>query len=314
MAYDFLPTSMGGMPSCLTPRRRLVVSLCPLARRTPSPRIPHLLVSLTLSPSPSSHPLPISFTPSPSPLSVSFTLAPLPITLTLALSPFSLSSSHCHLSPSLSPSASLSCLVCNGLARSHSPSPLPQERVSLPLNLPLTSPAPFSYLREGVFFSAPSHSADPSPQALRPRPRPCLHGCAGKSGMCYSASFLINSDLDALSGPRRATLDALSTCTLGRHLNAHLRGVDPRARLRFEGSMHGQVIFSIRYSTSLTVPSRSHAYLDHPPRHPTHLLDIPLASSTSRSLPRHPAHALDTPTHDVYFYTTCVWRHTLGAL
>ena len=229
MAYDFLPTLMGGMPLCSTPRCHLVVSLCPLARRTPSPRIPHLPVSLTLSPSPSPHLLPITFTPSPSPLSVSFTLAPLPITLTLALSPLSLSSSHCHLSPSLSPSASLSCLVSNGLAQSHSPSPSPQERVSLPLNLPLASPAP-SYLQGGVFFSAPGHSADPSPQALRPRPRPCLRGCAGESGMCYSASFLIDSDLDALLGPRRATPDALSTCTLGRYLNAHLRGVDPHAR------------------------------------------------------------------------------------
>ena len=108
MAYDFLPTLMGGMPSCSTPRRRLVILLCPLARCTPSPRIPHLPVSLTLSPSPSPHPLPISFTPSPSPLSISFTLTPLPITLTLALSPLSLLSSHCHLSPSLSPLASLS--------------------------------------------------------------------------------------------------------------------------------------------------------------------------------------------------------------
>ena len=146
MAYDFLPTLMEGMPSCSTPRRCLVVSLCPLAHRTPSPRIPHLPVSLTLSPSPSPHPLPVSFTPSLSPLSISFTLAPLSITLTLALSLFSLSSSHCHLSPSLSPSASLSCLISNGLAWSRSPSPSPQERVSLPLNLPLTSPAPFSYL------------------------------------------------------------------------------------------------------------------------------------------------------------------------
>ena len=163
MAYEFLPTLMGGMPSCLTPCRHLVISLCPLARRTPAPRIPHLSVSLTLSPSPSPHLLPISFTPSLSPLSVSFTLAPLPITLTLALSPLSLSSSHCHLSPSLSPSASLSRLVSNGLAQSHSPSPSPQERVSLPLNLPLASPAPSSYLWGGVFFSAPSHSADPSP-------------------------------------------------------------------------------------------------------------------------------------------------------
>ena len=201
MAYDFLPTLMGGMPSCSTPRRCLVVSLCPLAHRTPSPRIPHLPVSLTLTPSPSPHPLPVSFTPSLSPLSISFTLTPLSITLTLALSLFSLSSSHCHLSPSLSPSASLSCLISNCLAWSRSPSPSPQERVLLPLNLPLTSPAPFSYLRGGVFFLAPGHSADPSPQALRPRPRPCLRGCAGKSGMCYSASFLINSDLDALSGP-----------------------------------------------------------------------------------------------------------------
>ena len=239
MAYDFLPTLMGGMPSCSTPRRCLVVSLCPLAHRTPSPRIPHLPVSLTLSPSPSPHPLPISFTPSLSPLSISFTLAPLPITLTLALSPLSLSSSHRHLSPSLSPSASLSRLVSNGLTRSRSPSPLPQERVSLPLDLPLASPAPSSYLRGGVFFSAPGHSADPSPQALRPRPRPCLRGCAGKSGMCYSASFLIDSDLDALLGPRCATPDALSTCTLGRYLNAHLRGVDPCVHSRFEGSMHG---------------------------------------------------------------------------
>ena len=68
MAYDFLSTLMGGMPSCSTPRHCLVVSLCPLARRTPSPRIPHLPVSLTLSPSPSPHPLPVSFTPSLSPL------------------------------------------------------------------------------------------------------------------------------------------------------------------------------------------------------------------------------------------------------
>ena len=149
------------------------------------------------------------------------------------MSPLSLSSSHCHLSPSLSPLASLFRLISNGLARSRS--------VPLTLNLdpraslaPPRSPShvtsPLLLFARGCFFSAPGHSADLSPQVLRPRPRPCLRGCAGESGMCYSASFLIDSDLDALLGPRRAMPDALSTCTLGRYLNVHLRGVDPRAR------------------------------------------------------------------------------------
>ena len=239
VAYDFLPTLMGGMPSCLTPCRHLVVSLCPLVHRTPSPRIPHLPISLTLSPSPSPHPLPVSFTPSTSPLSVSFTLAPLPITLTLALSPLSLSSSHCHLSPSLSPSASLSRLVSNGLARSCSPSPSPQERVLLPLALPLTSPAP-PPICEGVFFFWPPVTLQ-TPH-LKPFVHAHIHACAAAQANQVCATvphFLIDSDLGALLGPQRAMLDALSTCTLGRYLNAHLRGVDPCVHSRFEGSMHG---------------------------------------------------------------------------
>ena len=102
MAYDFLPILMGGMPSCSTPRHCLVVSLCPLARRTPSPRIPHLPVSLTLSPSPSPLPLPVSFTPSLSPLRLLHPrpsshhphpsrVSPLPLIVSLSPIPFSLS-------------------------------------------------------------------------------------------------------------------------------------------------------------------------------------------------------------------------------
>ncbi|KAH9986223.1 ankyrin repeat-containing domain protein [Russula vinacea] len=229
MAYDFLPTLMGGMPSCSTPRRCLVVSLCPLVRRTPSPRISHLPVSLTLSPSPSPHPLSVSFTPSPSPLRL---LHPRP------------SSHHPH--PSRPLSFVSSPTVSLGPARSRSPSPSPQKRVLLPLALPLASPAPSSYLRGGVFFSAP---VTLQTSRLKSFVHAHVHACAAaQANQTHS---------------RRAPSDDTSTRT-------------------FKGLTH----------VCVRVPSRSHAYLDHPPQHRAHLLDIALMPST-------PPRATSTPTPPV---------------
>ena len=224
MAYDFLPILMGGMPSCSTPCRRphlrhsRPVSPCPLAHRTLYPHSLALPISPSPSPSPHPHyphPLPVSFTPSPSPLTVSFTLTltPLPITLTSPVSPLPLAVSPSPLPFSLSLSLSPSSFVSSptvslglGLSLPHpkseppSPSLFLSLSLALPLALPLTLPRspllslshhqpPHPICEEGFSFLAPSHSADPSPQAFCPRPRPCLRGCASKSGMCYSTSF-----------------------------------------------------------------------------------------------------------------------------
>ena len=157
MAYDFLPTLMEGMPSCSTPRRCLVVSLCPLARRTPSLCIPHLPVSLTLSPSPSPHPLPVSFTPSPSPLRLLHPhpsshhphpsrVSPLPLVVSLSPLPFSLS-----FSLSLSSHLQRSRSVPLGPAHPH---PRPKSESRSP-SLSLSRHQPPPPICEGVFFFGP---------------------------------------------------------------------------------------------------------------------------------------------------------------
>ena len=154
MAYDFLPTLMEGMPSCSTPRHCLVVSLCPLARRTPSPRIPHLPVSLTLSPSPSPLPLPVSFTPSLSPLRLLHPrpsshhphpsrVSPLPLVVSLSPLPFSLS-------------LSLSLLSCLQWSRSVPLTLTLAPRASLaPPQSPSHITSPLLLFARGCFFFGP---------------------------------------------------------------------------------------------------------------------------------------------------------------
>ena len=186
-------------------------------------------------------------------------------------------------------------MVSLGPARSHSPSPSPQERVSLPLALPLASPAPSSYLRGGVFFLAPGHSADLSPQVLRPRPRPCLRGCAGKSGMCYSASFSDRFWPWRSFGPM--------TCHARRTLDMHPRTTPQRApsrgwptcafKVRRFNAWASDLLYLVLYFADSTfmltrLPRPPSSTSRSPPWHPARLLDIPLTSSTSRSRPRHP--------------------------
>ena len=129
-------------------------------------------------------------------------------------------------------------LVSYGLARSRSRSPSPQERASLSLTLPLAlpcspsrspsyspslslalplaSPAPPSYLRGGDFFSGPQSLCRPLASSVlsTPTSMPARLRRQIRYVLQYFI-FLINSDLHALSGPRHATPDALSTCTLG---------------------------------------------------------------------------------------------------
>ena len=210
---------------CSTPRHCLVISLCPLARRTPSPCIPHLPISLTLSPSPSPHPLPVSFTPSPSPLRLLHPrpsshhphpsrVSPLPLVVSMSPLPFSLSFSLSLLSH-LQWSRSVP------LGPTH-PHPRPKSESHSP-SLSLSRHQPPPPICEGVFFFWPPVTLQTS--HLKSFIHAHVHACAAAQANQVCATvphFLIDSDLDALSGPRRATPDALSTCTLGQHLNAHL--------------------------------------------------------------------------------------------
>ena len=205
-----------------------------LPSHSPSPRLPHPLPIPITSPSPcllhslsiSSlhllHPRPSSHHPHPShvsPLPLVVSLSPLPFSLSLSLS---LSS---RLQRSQSVLLTLTLAPRASLAPPHSPS-----RVTSPLLL---------FARGCFFFWPPVTLQTP---CLKSFVHAHVHACAAAQANQVCATvphFLIDSDLDALSGPRRDTPDALSTCTLERHLNTHVRGVDPRARSRFEGSMHG---------------------------------------------------------------------------
>ena len=150
-----------------SPSPRLLHPL-PIPITSPSPRLLH---SLSVSSLCLLHPRPSSHHPHPSHVS------PLPLIVSLSPLPFSFSLS---LSLSSRLQRSRSVLLTLTLApRASLTPPCSPSRVTSPLLL----------FARGCFFLAPGHSADPSPQVLRPHPRPCLHGCAGKSGMCYSASF-----------------------------------------------------------------------------------------------------------------------------
>ena len=227
-----LDTSPSPCRLALPPR-----TLHSLPSHSPSLRLPHPLSIPITSPSPrllhslsvSSlcllHPRPSSHHPHPSRVS------PLPLVVSLSPLPFSLS-----FSLSLSSHLQRSRSVLLGPAHPH---PRPKSESRSP-SLSLSRHQPPPPICEGVFFFWPPVTLQTS--HLQSFVHAHVHACAAAQANQVCATvphFLIDSDLDALSGPRRATPDALSMCTLGRHLNVHLRGVDPRARSRFEGSMHG---------------------------------------------------------------------------
>ena len=176
--YHILSTLMGRMFSRSTPCR------LPQARR-------FFLSSGLLTRFLHLHPLPISLSPSPSPclhLAPFLHPCPLPISLIPAPSPLTLSPSP--LFPSHSPSPSHHHPCSPPLCITILLGPSPQEQVSISFPLPLTSPAPSSYLRGGSLFFSPPHPITLQslhhPLASRPR----LRNCAGKLGKYYSTSYL----------------------------------------------------------------------------------------------------------------------------